>query len=142
MSYVSSILLIERNPLDARTIGFALVRHSVEGLFVHTKDCDEACLYLRNFAHERPSLILLDLESSEPGTHGFIRLIKSDERLWHVPMVVITRTPEQHPIDTYLNMGVDDHLCKPEDYSELSDQVGSLARYWTDPQRRLKIVAA
>lgn len=66
-----------------------------------------------------PLLILLDLQL--PGMSGLdlLRRIKSDERLWEIPVASLSMTKSAPAIVMCLQLGVVDHMIKPVDFAGL-----------------------
>jgi response regulator RpfG family c-di-GMP phosphodiesterase/putative methionine-R-sulfoxide reductase with GAF domain len=78
---------------------------------------------------EDPTIILLDIVM--PGMDGYAvtRIIKSDERLKHIPIIFLTalKTDKKSRIKA-LEMGADAFLPKPFDETELIAQLRAMAR--------------
>ena len=67
----------------------------------------------------QPLLILLDLQL--PGMSGLdlLRKIKTDKRLWEIPVVSLSMTKSAPAIVMCLQLGVVDHIIKPVDSAAL-----------------------
>jgi len=75
-----------------------------------------------------PDIILLDINI--PGIHGLdlARRIKSDERLWHIPIIATTANVLIGDKERCLEAGCDDYLPKPLDIRKLREMM----RYYLD----------
>ena len=75
---------------------------------------------------ESPSIILLDLML--PGLDGyrFLKLLKSDERYWQIPILVITARADAQDLTLALECGANECLVKPLEFSVLINRIHSL----------------
>jgi two-component system cell cycle response regulator len=83
---------------------------------------------LARMAENVPDIVLLDVMM--PGMDGFevCRRIKSDPRIAHVPVVMVTALDQPSDRVTGLEAGADDFLTKPVDDAALFARVRSLVR--------------
>lgn len=70
-----------------------------------------------------PDLITLDIML--PNLNGFeiCRLIKTDENLKHIPIIIISALMQKKDIETGMKMGADLYMTKPFDSRQLLDNV-------------------
>lgn len=70
---------------------------------------------------EMPDIILLDINI--PGIHGLdlARHIKSNDRLWHIPVIATTANVLIGDKERCLEAGCDDYLPKPLDIRKLRE---------------------
>lgn len=70
---------------------------------------------------EMPDIILLDINI--PGIHGLdvARRIKTDDRLWHIPIIATTANVLVGDKERCLEAGCDDYLPKPLDIRRLRE---------------------
>jgi len=75
-----------------------------------------------------PDLILLDIMM--PGINGYevCKKIKSNEKVMHIPIVMVTALKEREDRIKAIESGADDFLSKPIDLYELTARVKSLVR--------------
>src|SRR5665213_821706 len=83
---------------------------------------------LKRIEESIPDIVLLDVMM--PGMDGFevCRRIKSDPRIAHVPVVMVTALDQPSDRVAGLEAGADDFLTKPVDDSALFARVRSLVR--------------
>jgi chemosensory pili system protein ChpA (sensor histidine kinase/response regulator) len=73
-----------------------------------------------------PDVILLDIEMPRMDGYEVAARIRSDERLKHIPIVMITsRVGEKHRARA-IEIGVDDYLGKPYQENQLLDAIEPL----------------
>lgn len=77
-----------------------------------------------------PELILLDLNL--PGTDGreVLAVIKNNQHLRTIPVVVISTSANPQDIKTSYQFGVNSYMLKPMNITEFSHSVRILLEYW------------
>jgi CheY-like chemotaxis protein len=78
----------------------------------------------------RPGLILLDLNMPRMDGREALEQIKSDTRLFDIPIVILTTSNlDADVIDSY-KLGVNSFITKPVTFSGLVEAMNVLGRYW------------
>lgn len=98
-----------------------------EGYWVDTaKDASEG---LDKMLTDKPDLVLLDINM--PGMDGIscCRLIKNDETLKDIKVVMVTTRSEYENINAAFNAGCDDYVVKPINNQELLSKVKELLKF-------------
>jgi chemotaxis family two-component system response regulator Rcp1 len=128
------LLLIEDNPGDVRLTeeAFRRVNESVR-LHVAT-DGVEAMSFLRRegiYARvPRPVLILLDLNLPKLDGREVLSLIKADEQLKTIPVLVLTLSDAPADVTNSYQAQANCYLKKPLSLEEFQDLILSLDRFW------------
>lgn len=132
MQSSGSMLLVEDDNLDAAIVKRALNDLNVTNQLVHVANGEEALEYLRSKkSGKKPCIILLDLNMPKTNGVEFLRIVKADEALKRIPIVVLTAsTQEQDVIETF-NLGVAGYIVKPVDYVKFVESMRTVALYWT-----------
>lgn len=125
------ILLVEDDQVDAMTVKRALKELHVTNPLTHVENGEEALDHLRNPASERPCIILLDLNMPRMGGIEFLQVIKHDEVLRVIPVVVLTTSEEQQDKVESFSLGVAGYMAKPVDYHQFVEVMRSINTYWT-----------
>jgi len=124
------ILLVEDDDVDALTTKRALTEINVANALVHKFDGEEALEYLSN-GNARPCVILLDLNMPKMNGFEFLRIIKADENLKKIPVIVLTTSDtDQNIIESY-ELGVAGYITKPVDYRQFVESMKTVDMYWT-----------
>jgi CheY-like chemotaxis protein len=125
------ILLVEDNRLDAMVVRHALDDLKVINELVHTAKGEEAMEYLKSETSEKPCLILLDLDMPKTNGVEFLRIIKADETLKKIPVVVLTASSEEQDVIETFKPGVAGYIVKPVDYIKFLEVMRKVSLYWT-----------
>jgi len=84
----------------------------------------------KDSTHQMPILILLDIKM--PIKNGFetLKELKADKNLEHIPVVVLTTTSTSEDINKAMDLGANDYIVKPINFSEFTEKVARLGHYW------------
>jgi CheY-like chemotaxis protein len=77
-----------------------------------------------------PGLILLDLNMPKKDGREALGEIKSNDRLKHIPIVVLTTSKAEIDIVRTYNLGVNSFITKPVTFDGLVEIMQALNRYW------------
>jgi chemotaxis family two-component system response regulator Rcp1 len=128
------LLLVEDNPGDVRLTEDAFRRVN-ESVRLHlAADGVEAMLFLRRqgaYARvPRPVLILLDLNLPKLDGREVLSLIKADEQLKTIPVLVLTLSDAPADIRKSYQSQANCYLKKPVSLEEFRDLILSVNRFW------------
>jgi len=113
------------------TVKRALKDIKVTNGLIHTVDGEEALEYLRGQGNQKPCIILLDLNMPKMNGIEFLKIVKADEELKKIPVVVLTTSQdEQDKIESF-KLSVAGYIVKPTDYKKFVEVVRTLELYWT-----------
>lgn len=124
------ILLIQEDPTDANNIKCALDEMRAKSPFVHLKDSEEALIYLRNENNIKPWLILYGLDSQNSDGLNVLQVIKKDNQLKIIPVVIIAESHEEQKIIQGFELGIAGYIIKPQDASKITNTIGTIMDYW------------
>ncbi len=125
------ILLVEDDQVDTMTVIRALKEIHVTNPLVHLENGEEAVRYLQDAQSEKPCIILLDLNMPIMNGIEFLHVIKHDDKLKCIPVVVLTTSEEQQDKVNSFNLGVAGYMAKPVDYRQFVEVMRSIDAYWT-----------
>ena len=80
----------------------------------------------------RPGLILLDLNMPKMGGREALKLIKQEETLRDIPIVVLSTSRLDEDIIRSYQLGVNSYITKPVTFSGLVEAMNVLGRYWLE----------
>jgi CheY-like chemotaxis protein len=125
------LLLVEDDRVDVMTIKRAFKEIHVVNPITHVENGEEALAFLRDGSNEKPCLILLDLNMPVMNGIEFLQVIKQDENLKRIPVIVLTTSEEQQDKLNSFNLGVAGYMAKPVDYRQFVEVMRSIDMYWT-----------
>jgi CheY-like chemotaxis protein len=131
MRGVKPVLLLEDDNVDAMTVKRALKDLNVANPLVRAVNGEEALGYLQNDANVKPCVILLDLNMPKMNGVEFLKIVKADNRLKCIPIVVLTTSrADQDKLECF-DRSVAGYIVKPVDYQGFLEAVRILNLYWT-----------
>jgi two-component system, response regulator len=134
---ITEVLLVEDNATDAELCIRALRKHNLANRLVWVKDGAEALDFLygrgdyanRDPAH-RPKVILLDLRMPKVDGREVIRVVKGDDALKTIPIVVLTSSKDDHEIGECYALGANSFVSKPVEFDAFANAVAQLGLFW------------
>jgi CheY-like chemotaxis protein len=114
------VLVVDDDALNRRLVTATLAR---EGL--RTTSANDGAAALAAIDEDPPDVILLDIEM--PGMNGIevLERIKSDEKIRHLPVVMISGIDDAQSVVRCLEAGADDFLPKPFDAAILRARINA-----------------
>lgn len=125
------ILLVEDDRVDAMTVKRALGDLKITNPLDITTNGEEALAFLRDPEKEMPCIILLDLNMPKMNGIEFLQIVKNDENLKRIPVVVLTTSREEEDKIASFNLSVAGYIMKPADYMQFVETVRAIDYYWT-----------
>lgn len=125
------ILLVEDDNVDAMTVKRALQDLKVTNPLVRKSNGQEALEYLKDQGNDRPCVILSDLNMPKMNGAEFMKIIKADESLRKIPVIVLTTSTEEQDVAESFETNVAGYIVKPADYKKFVDAIKVVELYWT-----------
>lgn len=135
-SFQKNVLLVEDEPAHAEMV----IRNfsGVDGIkLVHVENGQQALDYLfrrHEFsdpaASPFPSLVLLDLRLPKVSGMEVLEVIKSNEKLCRIPVIILSTSDADHDMQKAYGLHANSYLAKPFDYAEFSKMMKSVSDYW------------
>jgi two-component system response regulator len=128
------ILLVEDNPGDVRLTREALKSGKVWSNLHVVEDGEAALTFLRQQGSytyaPRPDLILLDLNLPKRDGREVLSIIKADENLKRIPVVVLTTSQAEEDILKAYNLNANCYITKPVDFDQFLKVVRVVEEFW------------
>lgn len=133
---LKSILLVEDDLQDVQLMLAALEQHHLADHVFVVHDGAEALDYLyyrgeyKNRTRSNPVLVLLDLKMPKMNGLEVLKIIKADERLKAVPVVVLSSSRETADLAECYRHGVNGYVVKAMDYQGFMTSVRQIGAFW------------
>ncbi len=125
------VLLAEDDAIDQQSIKRSFNELHITNPLVIANNGEEALGYLRNSMNQRPCAILLDLKMPKMNGLEFLALVKADDKLKMIPVVVFTSSNEERDKIASFGLSVAGYVVKPSDYKKFVDAMKTIDMYWT-----------
>ena len=137
MNITQPILLVEDSEDDYEATTRAFLKANLLNKVYWCRSGQDALDYLKHEGRfkspadaPKPGLILLDLNM--PGIDGrkTLELIKQDDKLKRLPVIILTTSSDERDIKTCYQMGANTYVQKPVSFDGLIDAIKRLKEYW------------
>jgi CheY-like chemotaxis protein len=125
------ILLVEDDDVDVMTVKRALKDLNIKNRLVNTANGEEALEYLKNNDNKKPCIILLDLNMPKMNGIEFLQVVKADDTLKKIPVIVLTTSSQQQDIVESFRLSVAGYIVKSVDYAEYTEAINTINLYWS-----------
>jgi two-component system response regulator len=134
---VVDILLVEDRVEDAELALMALKKYNLVNTVEWMKDGEEALEYIfaegrystRNM-NDKPKIILLDLKMPKVDGIEVLSKIRSDDRVKHIPVVILTTSTDEQDILNAYNLNVNAYMLKPVEFNGFLEAIKSMGLFW------------
>lgn len=136
MKPLRRILIAEDNAADLELTLEALRQSRLANPMDVVRDGVEAMDYLQrrgawaDRAPGEPVVVLLDLKMPRMDGLEVLRLVKADERLRRIPVVMLTSSRQEADLVTSYELGVNAYVVKPVEFDEFLRAVQQLGTFW------------
>ncbi|HEX2394841.1 MAG TPA: response regulator [Bacteroidales bacterium] len=128
------ILIVEDNKGDARLIKEVFYENKIFNSLHFVNDGIEAMDFLHSKGVYKnvatPDLIILDLNLPRKDGREVLAEIKSDEKLKHIPVVVMTISQADEDVLRSYNLHANCYVTKPIDLNEFTRVIRSIEDFW------------
>jgi CheY-like chemotaxis protein len=123
--------LVEDDDVDAMTITRAVDDLEIAGPLTRVTNGEEALKHLRKQDNEKPCIIFLDMNMPRMNGAEFLKVVKADDTLKKIPIIVLTASKEQCDIVGSFDLCVAGYIVKPVDYERFVQALKTIDLYWT-----------
>ncbi len=131
MTALKSILLVEDDMVDMMSVKRALKDINVTNPLYHVENGVEALEFLMDKEKPRPTIILLDLNMPKMGGIEFLSVMRKDETIRRIPVVILTTSRAEYDKIQSYDLGVAGYMIKPVDYQQFMEVIRAMCMYWT-----------
>ena len=133
---IKNILLVEDDPRDVELTLAALEEHHLANKVVVVDNGVLALDYLyhrgkfKTRAGGHPIVVLLDMKMPKVNGLEVLKIIKADEGLKIIPVVVLSSSREAPDLVECYKHGVNAYVVKPVDFAEFMKAIQHLGIFW------------
>ncbi|MGW7312877.1 response regulator [Streptomyces sp. NPDC054865] len=129
------VLLVEDDMADAMLIEEALSERGTRNL-IQVTDGVAALEHLRTPGNVRPDLIVLDLNMPRMNGRDLLKVLKADEDLQTIPVVVLTTSSAPDDVVGAYSSHANAYVTKPVNLEEFEQAVQSIDAFYLDTAAR------
>jgi CheY-like chemotaxis protein len=123
-----NILLVEDDHIETLKLARAFKKLEYNHNIINAKNGEEALSFCKL---DQPNLILLDLNMPKMNGLEFLYLIKNNEKLKFIPVVVFTTSNNHQDLIKAFEIGVAGYIVKPLRYENYIIQIEKIINYWS-----------
>lgn len=131
------VMLVEDNADHAELVIRTLEDHRIANRIQHFSDGQSALDYLFRrdeyadpLSSPRPHVILLDLRLPRVDGLEVLRIVKEDDELKAIPVIVLTTSEAEKDVARAYDNHVNSYLVKPVGFEEFSKLMDDLGFFW------------
>lgn len=130
----AEIMLVEDNFGDVLLTRKAFSRGKIANNITVATDGEMAVNMLRRaFSHENiplPDIILLDINLPKLSGKDVLRIIKSDMKLRHIPVIIMTSSMSETDVIKSYNLHANGYIIKPVSLDKFADVISGIELFW------------
>ncbi|MHA7056320.1 response regulator [Aquimarina sp. M1] len=126
---VLKFLLIEDDEIERLKFVRVLDKNNYSYKLLEAQNGEEALDILEN-KNETPDVILLDLNMPRMSGLEFLKILKSNERLQYIPVVILSTSNNHKDLKKSYEEGAAGYIVKPLKYDDYAEKIKSLVEYW------------
>jgi len=123
-----TILLVEDDEIEMLKFKKALIKINSPIKTLSAKNGEEALELCENSI---PNLIFLDLKMPRMNGLEFLSLLKKNEKLRRIPVMILTTSNNDKDINDAYKIGVAGYVVKPLRYEKYVAQIKKVIEYWS-----------
>ncbi len=132
------IIMIEDSPEDFTIAKRAFQASKLTNPLLHFETGDDALVFLMDLAKnpikkiDLPGLILLDLNLPRTNGYEVLKMIKANDRLKIIPVIVLTTSDDPMDVEKCYKAGANSYVKKPIVLEEFFRAIAKLKDYWLE----------
>lgn len=139
LSFRKKILLVEDNFGDAKIVSKVLNEGPINLEIRHIADGGDAFEWLVESAESHverlPDIVLLDLNLPRRSGLDILKLIKGNERMKHIPVVVLTSSDSDLDVRVSFRASANAYLQKAVDLHDFFETLRVFRKFWIESAR-------
>lgn len=124
------VLLVDDDRIDVMSIKRALQKSRTDIPVFNARNGQEALDKLREGNLGNPLLILLDINMPVMNGIEFLKHLRSDQQLSHIPVIILTTSDEARDITNAYDLHAAGYIVKPLHFDDMEEVVKQIVAYW------------
>lgn len=134
MPQAITVLLIDDNPADLTLAQEAFEDHSAHVTLITCNDGAKAIALLKDSSRALPDVIVLDVNMPVMSGFDVLRIIRDDEELRHLPVVMLSTSGSEADIGQAYDLIASSYMLKNASFTEFVGQIEQFVKFWTGCQ--------
>ena len=125
-----NILLIEDDAIEVMKLHRTVASKKLDHTIIEANNGVEALEILQK-KEALPDIILLDLNMPKINGIEFLSILKSDDVLKYLPVVILTTSNNHKDVLECYKIGIAGYIIKPLKYEDYVEKIDSVLSYWS-----------
>jgi CheY-like chemotaxis protein len=123
------ILLVEDDEVDRMTVKRAIIKLKISNKLLTAENGEEALELLQD-SEDLPWFILMDINMPRMNGLELLKIMKSDERLKIVPVIMLTTSSQDEDRYHSFQNSVAGYVIKPIEFDDFVEAIDRIHKYW------------
>jgi len=124
------ILLVEDNLIEIMKLKRTISLLDLDHILQEANNGEEALGILENTSN-LPDIVLLDLNMPKISGIEFLKIIKQNDDLKHIPIIILTTSSNQKDLLECYKTGMSGYVLKPLKYEDYVKKMETVLAYWS-----------
>lgn len=124
-----NLFLIEDDAIETMKFQRVLSKLQTKHTLTEAKNGEEALAFLQS-GDTLPDVIFLDLNMPRMNGIEFLGILKKDEHIKYLPIVILTTSENREDLLECYKRGVAGYILKPLRYEDYESQMKTVLEYW------------
>lgn len=130
MEQLLKILLVEDNLIEVMKMKRTLSLLGLNHTLFEAKNGEVALTFLEEKSN-LPDIILLDLNMPKINGIEFLKIIKANDDLKHIPTIILTTSSNQKDLLECYRTGMSGYVLKPLKFEDYVKKIETVLKYWS-----------
>ncbi|PWL39443.1 response regulator [Flagellimonas aquimarina] len=123
-----NVLFIEDDMIETMKLQRATSKFQSKHKITEAKNGEEALEFLKGGT--LPDIILLDLNMPRMSGIEFLSILKADDRLKYLPIIILTTSENRVDLLKCFEVGIAGYIIKPLKYEDYESKLKKVFDYW------------
>lgn len=124
-----NILFIEDDVIEVMKLHRTIAKLGLKHVIIEAGNGEDALEILQKKG-VIPDIILLDLNMPKMNGIEFLKIVKENENLKHIPSIILTTSSNQQDLQECYEIGIAGYMIKPLKYEDYIEKLRTILNYW------------